>query len=123
MRKSKKLVIISDTHSGHAVGLTPPEFQGFDRYEPARREYWNWFAKEIKALGPIDYLVHNGDACDGKGKTGGDEHIAASILDQCVIAAEVINFVKARKVYMVIGTAFHVEAGGIEVERWIGEKV
>lgn len=122
-RTFKRVVIISDTHCGHVVGLTPPDFPGFDKFEPARREYWNWFSDEIKALGKVDVLIHNGDAIDGKGKTGADEHITGNLDEQARIAEAVIKFIKAPQVVMTVGTEFHVGTNGILLEHHIAQRV
>jgi hypothetical protein len=114
-KKSKRVVIISDLHSGHLVGLTPPKFDiihespEYHKLDRLRRVYWDFYAKEIQALMPIDILIVNGDCIDGKGKkSGGTELIEADATKQCTIAEEAIEFAKARHNFLTFGTAYHV---------------
>lgn len=113
----KRLVVVSDFHCGHDVGLTPPDFnpifkknspKRFERYQK-RVEYWTWFEKKIESLRPIDFLLINGDAVDGKGRrSGGTELITADRTEQVDMAAAIIKFIDAKKVVMAYGTGYHV---------------
>lgn len=85
-----RLVIISDLHCGHRAGLTPPGWQtpleAPDRlaaYARQQRVMWSWYAATIAALQPIDVLVANGDAIDGRGsRSGGTELITTDLSAQ-----------------------------------------
>jgi|CXWL01.1.fsa_nt_gi 3',5'-cyclic AMP phosphodiesterase CpdA len=112
-----RVVIISDTHCGHAVGLTPPQHQGVPAGMPKPRKNkllevqgacWNFFAREIEALRPIDVLILNGDAVDGRGvRSGGTEQITVDMNNQVEIAVDCTQFCKAGEVHMTYGTASH----------------
>jgi len=109
-----KILIISDLHSGHLYGLTPTSYQ---RGDPGALQFqkalWRFFSSEIKKLRPIDVLVVNGDAIQGKDVAwGGRELITADRHEQVRIAAEAINAVKAPVVHLTYGTRYHV--GGEE---------
>ena len=111
----KRVVIISDLHSGHVVGLTHPSFDvKHDQptiIEQARAEYWQWFASRIDALRPIHVLIVNGDCIEGKGeKSGGTELIETDRNEQVKMAAAAIKFIGAEKVYMSYGTPYHTGA-------------
>lgn len=118
--KRKRVVIISDLHCGHRVGLTPPRHQPkADEDAPRhvrkiaseRKFLWDWFEKEIKSLGPISRLVVNGDAIEGKGtKSGGVELLTADREEQADIAADAINSIGAAQVFATFGTPYHVGA-------------
>ena len=113
--KSKRILVISDTHCGHLVGLTPPDFNPqFGKKTPQQQHheereiYWKWFAKEVDALRPFDALIFNGDAIDGKGdKSGGTEQLTTDRNQQCDMAIQVIEHIKAKDVFMSFGTAYH----------------
>jgi len=113
-RRRKRVVVISDLHCGHQIGLTPTGFDPDER--PARgarlwdqrREIWNWFTNKISRVGKIDVLIVNGDAVDGKGPaSGGTEQLYIDRNDQVEMAASVINYIGARKVLMSYGTSYH----------------
>jgi hypothetical protein len=113
------MVVISDLHCGHEVGLTPPDWQFNIHSRDLRRkalatqqfQTYDWYQRRIKELSPIDCLVVNGDATDGKGtKSGGTELITADMLEQAKMAAVCINEWKAPKTFLTYGTPYHVGA-------------
>jgi len=113
----KRILIISDLHCGHRGGLTPPSWQyNKDDDENVRGKFgflqatvWDWFVKKVKEIGPVDLLVCNGDAIDGKGgKNGGVELLTGDRREQCEIAAEAIRQVEYKKLLLIRGTPYHV---------------
>ena len=108
----KRVVVLADFHCGHVVGLTPPQHNERSERTKAsaavRSVYWDWFAGELKSLGPIDLLIANGDLIDGKGeKSGGTEQLTADREVQAEMAADVIKFCKPRNVTITYGTSYH----------------
>ncbi|MCK9570959.1 hypothetical protein M0R72_18570 [Candidatus Pacearchaeota archaeon] len=108
----KRIVVISDLHSGHQSGLTPPEWQREykkrDKFQRVRQVLWDFYAEKLEALQPIDRLVVNGDAIDGKGeRSGGTELIEADRNIQAAIAADCIKYAKAKAVNLISGTPYH----------------
>ena len=102
--------MIADLHCGHEVGLTPPLWQprGRARFTPVRRELWNEYTRMIDAQKPIDILVVNGDAIDGKGqRSGGTEQITADRSEQAAMAIECIKYAEAETIVMTYGTPYH----------------
>lgn len=114
VRDFKRLLVISDTHCGHEVGLTPPQWnprgvEANTAMEKYRDWMWQGFMSMVEPLKPIDILVHNGDAIDGRGeRIGGVEGLFADRNQQCKMAADVIKWVGARKVLIARGTDYHV---------------
>ena len=87
-------------------------------------ELWNEFKKAIKKIQPIDILVVNGDAIEGKGtRSGSTELIQADMNKQCDQAVEIINFIDADTVVMTYGTAYHTSPAGEDWERVIADRV
>jgi len=116
MSKSIRLVIASDFHCGHYVGLTPPDWwyvfpENSERQKKiaqTQRELWAFWATNIDELQPIDRLIVNGDLVDGKGdRAGGSEQRSADRSEQAEMAAACINYVKAEKVLICYGTPYH----------------
>lgn len=112
MGKSKRVLIVSDFHCGHEVGLTPPKwnphYEG-DKGGEYRAYMWDIFSKTVAKLRPIDILVANGDLIDGRGERSGSlELISLDRMTQADMAATVINYVGAKKVYITRGTDYHV---------------
>jgi len=103
----KRLVIISDLHCGHKLGMVPPSREGWQT-TVVQKKLWKWYEKQAKALGPVDALVCNGDAIDGKSpKSGGNELITTDREEQVRMAMECINQFDAKKVYIIAGTPYH----------------
>lgn len=112
----KRLVAIADLHCGHRAGLTPPGagYQIDDPIEVHRhfaelqRAMWTWYADILEALQPINTLVVNGDAIDGKGeRSGGTEQYEMDRHVQALLAAQCIREARAEKVFIIRGTPYH----------------
>ena len=107
----KRVVTIGDAHSGHRVGLTPPKYQSAipgDQYHRIQVELWDYYEKVIQLLKPIDILVHNGDAIDGKGaRSGGTELIEADPIKQIDIAYDALKIANAKEYAFTKGTPYH----------------
>lgn len=122
MADKKRVVVISDFHSGHVVGLTHPDFNprypiGTEKYIYAqeRAKYWRFFADTVASLQPINLLVVNGDSIDGRGEaSGGTELLTTDRSEQVEMAVAAIKECKAEKIWVAYGTAYH---GGKE-EDW-----
>ena len=115
--KPKRIVVISDLHCGNRAGLTPPDWQykngaasdGMEKWGVIQRAVWGYYSDTLAKLRPIDLLVVNGDAIDGKGeKSGGMELLTADRREQVEMAAQCIRLAKARKVLIIRGTTYHV---------------
>jgi hypothetical protein len=114
MRKSKRVLVVNDFHSGHLVGLTPPKYdvihkaKEFKKLDAMRGIYWKFFDDEVRKLGHIDVCLIVGDCIEGKGgKSGGTELLEADPMKQCAIAETVIKRIAADKNFLVFGTNYH----------------
>ena len=115
--KFKRVVVISDLHCGHQVGLTPPDWQyrkvkmdvaKQNKYADVQDQCWKFYEKTILSLQPIDILVVNGDAIDGnEPKSGGIELIHTCRDKQSTMAADAIRLAKAKQIVMTYGTGYH----------------
>lgn len=119
-RKDYRMVVVSDLHCGHSVGLTHPEFQGKlvsedigkrNKLHTIQKSTWDFFSTEIKELQKekkIDILVSNGDAIDGDGwRSGGTELITTDRNMQVQMAKKAILTVKSEKNIIIAGTPYH----------------
>lgn len=111
----KRVLVISDLHCGHHAGLTPPDWNpsyspqapGYGLYWQ-RRLNWKFYAEAMAELQPIDVLIVNGDATEGKGeKSGSTEILTADRIEQADMAVAVIEEAKAKMVVMSYGTPYH----------------
>jgi hypothetical protein len=89
-----------------------------------REKTWRWFSDKIKSLSPIDILIVNGDAIDGKAsRQGGVELLTADRTVQADMATSAIKFCKAKKVMMTYGTPYHTGDAGEDFEKLIADQV
>lgn len=110
-KKSKRLVVVSDFHCGHEVGLTPPKWNPeyeADHLTEYRSYMWDAYSRTIEQLQPIDILVANGDLIDGRGERAGSVELI--VLDRALqvkMAIKCIELAKAKKIYITRGTDYH----------------
>lgn len=114
-----QIVIISDLHVGSAVGLTPSPQNAvqkglIERYEDC-----------IKHLGKPDLLIVNGDATDGLQIKGGMRDDDDWIPSQIDHAAQLVSMWKAKEVFVVGGTPYHVSAmsGKVDFEEILAHRI
>ena len=106
-----KILLGADSHCGHLLGLTPPDYNPDSESHPGtetRKALWKFYEKGVRDYGPWDVVGWDGDAIDGKGfRSGGTELITADRNTQCGMAARGIELAKAPKVLMTYGTGYH----------------
>lgn len=112
MAANKTVVVVSDLHCGHVVGLTPPSYQSASgslaKFGEMQRAVWSYYAETLKSLQPIHCLIVNGDCIDGKGeRSGGTELIEQDRTEQVQMAIECIELAKAKNIVMTFGTPYH----------------
>jgi len=119
--KAKRILIVSDLHCGHRVGLTPPGWQYAegsewrDKWRAIQAEAWNWWKTTIRRLGPFYAVFAIGDLIDGPGKkSGGTEQLSTDRHEQVDMAIAALRITKATRWAFAWGTPYHV---GIE-EDW-----
>lgn len=121
----KRMVVMSDLHCGHKVGLTPPRWhnQHDEKLYKIQKELWGFYTSAIDELGQIDILVVNGDAIDGTGhRAGGTDQKTTDRLEQVDMAVECIDYALAGVVRMTYGTPYHT-GNGEDFEQVIADKV
>lgn len=107
----KRVLIVADLHSGHRVGLTPPQYQlnSGNKWGRVQKALWQEYTRMVDRLKPIDYLICNGDSMDGKGhRSGGTELLTADRNEQVSIARTCLEYTEAPVIVMTHGTPYHV---------------
>ena len=122
---SKRIGIFSDFHTGHRVGLTPPEYYAGKReWVTKQAAKWEWFKEEVKKQGPYDACIFLGDLVDGLGVKQSSECIIADLNNQISGAVQIIKEIGCDTNFMVYGTPVHVqERSGLELEKEIANQV
>jgi hypothetical protein len=124
---SKRVVILADGHCGSRTGLTPPKWQTLwkdqenedssgeyetrihEKFQDLQKDLWGFYINTINKLKPIDLLIYNGDAIEGKGtKSGGTELITSNCITQADMAIKCIKVTEAKDIVMTYGTGYHV---------------
>jgi len=104
--KTKRILVIADTHIGSRLGLTPPEWIPPDT-AMVLKPMWDWYEKTIKDIGPVDVAVLNGDGLDGEGKREDIEQLTTDTMKQVEIAETVFEKIKTNRWYLTFGSPFH----------------
>ncbi|MBE3145143.1 MAG: hypothetical protein IMZ61_14680 [Planctomycetes bacterium] len=112
----KRVLAMSDPHCGHAVGLSPPEWQYqatgdkyHDKHARIQKQMWEWFTAAVERNKPVDRLIINGDAIDGKGqKSGGTEQFEMDRHRQGLIVDRIAEEIAPESIAMTFGTGYHV---------------
>ena len=114
-RKTKRIVVISDMHCGHRVGITPPQWQlnpdneNDAKWRVIQQEQWKWYCNTIDKLRPIHLLLVLGDCVDGRSeRAAGRDCIRPGRRDQVDMAFAAIQRTGAQHISMVYGTRYHV---------------
>ena len=110
----KRVLVISDFHSGHVLGLTHPGYdfttghKTMTAHYQVRRTIWDWYKDKVQRLKP-DIVIFNGDAIEGKGeKSGGTELLTLDRDEQCEMAIAGLQAIPRRpKLFMSYGTGYH----------------
>ena len=123
----KRILVLSDFHSGHRVGLTHPSDDispvkksstKREKWRSVRGALWGHFTGILGSIGKIDLCFNLGDATDGKGKrSGGTELLTSDMQEQVDMAVRCMDQVRlyAAKDYQcfgVYGTPYHTAADG-----------
>lgn len=114
----KKILLLSDNHAGHLLGLTPPEWRrsGGDVRE-FQKTFWDWFMENLDPDG-YDYCLHAGDAVDGGGHKDTTFHLTTDINEQQKIAIATLERVNAKRFIFCTGTPYHT-SGALDYEHAI----
>jgi hypothetical protein len=111
-KRDKRILVISDLHCGHVVGLTPPRWRnglGDTAREELQTRLWGFYISSLRRWKPFDIVLVNGDMTDGKGeRSGGTELITTDRLKQAEMASECILTTGCRVVRAKPGTPYHV---------------
>jgi len=126
----RRMVVIADLHCGARFGLVPPVWQshyteGFNaKVSRFQKEIWQWYSKEMSLIQPVDFLVVNGDAIDGRGeKSGGTELLTTDRNEQANMAIRCIEEVNAKSILIIQGSPYHTSGGGDDFEYSIADKL
>ena len=108
----KRGVLIGDMHTGSLVALADPSrCKSRDQFSPLRRHFFNRWRKY--AHGPWhapDFMAIVGDAIDGRSRRdGGVGEWTTDIWAQVAHAAHLIRMWEPKKVYVVLGSDYHVK--------------
>lgn len=104
----KRAIFASDSHCGHKVGLTPPEYFYHGKVGEVQATLWDFWVERIEKWKPFDIAIIDGDLVDGKGeRSGGTELYTTDRLEQAHIAYECFKQIGADKYRIVAGTPYH----------------
>lgn len=127
---AKKGILMGDMHTGSIVGLTPSSYHNWVNSDRAvatreyRKEMWREYLGILDVIGPVDFVIHNGDATDGmQGRQGKTDLIGEGWADQQNMAVDNLSRIPGDPdFYFTVGTDYHVvNAEGEDVEQYIAD--
>lgn len=95
-----------DLHCGSRLGLTPPTHQA--ELAPILKPVWDWRERELKAIGPVDVHILDGDLTEGPGLKSSMGLFASNLNTQADWAIECVERVKAKHRFFAYGSDYHV---------------
>lgn len=101
-----RILVESEYHSGHVLGLTPPDWWT-PRTQRFAAPMWNWRKEMAQRIGKVDIHVLNGDLTDGPGRKETLGLLTTDVEEQAEMAAQAAFIVKADKRFLTYGTPFH----------------
>lgn len=132
---STKGILMGDMHCGNIVGLTPYQYCSLGPVEARsrvqrtirlRREMAVTYKEILKEIGPVDFVIHNGDAVDGmQGRSGKTDLISNDWHVQAQWAALNLEMIPGSpEIFLTAGTNYHcMDADGGDVEARIADLI
>ena len=121
-----RVVAIADLHTDSIVGLAP-KGRGSDIGRPIRDAiYQKWCEATSGPWKNPDVLIVDGDIVEGQNrKSGGLGVITTDLYEQMADAVDLLKMWKAKKIYIIRGSGYHVEAdhSGIQCEEQIARNL
>jgi len=124
-----RIVVISDTHTGHRVALWPENFKTEEGQEikPSKHqlvlgEYWkDFWSKDAKEA---EYVILAGDMCEGTNYAEGGKYLMTPNLDEQKRANLSLTKpkIKGKKVRGIWGSCYH-GSKDMELDKQITEKL
>lgn len=114
-----RILVEGDYHCGNLLGLTPPDCWS-PKLEAMQRVMWDFREAELKAIGPVDVHVMNGDLVDGPGRKDSMGHLTTDLDEQALMAIECAERVKAKHRVVTYGSPYHVNLNN-NIERAIAQ--
>ena len=104
------VLILGDTHCGHKMAITHPDFLKRNRPESKIvMPLWEWWQSEHKNQ-KYDFVLHAGDVIDGESKKDYSHLLAPDIEEQIDIARAVLESIPTKqttKFRFVYGSPYH----------------
>lgn len=114
--RKKRILILSDTHCGHPLGITPPRLWVKDEYSALQKITYEWLERELdgEIVQGIDMALLNGDLIQGAPHNDTLELITTNFKKQAEIFLEVgelLGLQRIKKIRATYGTPAHVTKG------------
>jgi len=116
-----RTLVLSDTHCGSIVGLTPPAFWN-DTNRRWLELLWKFFDNTLRQVGPVDLLVALGDLIDGTQKNDPTALLEPDLGVQAGMAVDIVRMVRAKKRAIVKGTGYHTDEH-CSFEKFVADKL
>lgn len=103
-----RAIHIGDFHSGHILGLTPPNWHS-EEYRAWQLPLWQFYTDMMKQFGHVDVAFLGGDLIEGPGYKESTSNLTTDVGKQAEMAVQAIDHIKADKFHVIRGTGFHTD--------------
>jgi hypothetical protein len=122
------LVVVSDIHAGSNSALCVPDMKlaggGTYQYTDAQKALYDAWSGLCKEWAAPDILIVNGDAIEGQArKESGVPCWSTNLSDQLNCAKKLVKMWHAKKIYIIDGTGYHVDAAGTPLENMLAKNL
>jgi hypothetical protein len=126
--KDINIVTLGDIHAGSRAAICVPDMTlnggGSFRYSAAQKGLFDAWCKLAKDWNSPDILIANGDLIEGQArKESGVPCWSTDLEDQMHCAEILIKMFKPKKLYIINGTGYHVDAAGKSLENILARQM
>ena len=123
----KRLVVISDLHTGSKFGPAPEDWKFNDGtiapIREAQKFLYGKYLECVEEFGKPDILVVNGDVTDGiQHLSQGRETWTTEGLEQVRLGEHLVNLWNCKEIYFTKGSNYHVDFQGLPVEQVVAQR-
>ena len=111
---SKRLLMVSDLHCGHRVGLSHPDF-GLNKHQAKLFARWSDMCSKV---GKVDGVLVCGDSSEGPNrKNNGLGCWTTDALEQIDVGVKLLKMIDADMYYTLMGSHYHIMNGNLNSDQ------
>lgn len=115
---NKRLLMVSDLHCGHKVGLSHPDY-GLNKHQAKLFSKWSYMCNVV---GHVDAVLVCGDSTEGPNRKGsGSGCWTTDALEQVECAVKLLKMIDSDMYYTVMGSHYHIMSGNVNSDQLVAK--